>query len=128
MIIATLYDHYSKVPDTLWRWPNFQPSEIACSCCQHVMLHYGALDCLQELRTRLNRPLIVNSSYRCPRHNQAVNGHPASRHVTGEAFDLAADGDHDEIRTAALGSGFKGIGTYVTFVHVDVGDRKDWRG
>ena len=33
-------------------------------------------------------PLVVQSGYRCPVHNQNVNGKPNSRHMYGDAADL----------------------------------------
>jgi hypothetical protein len=28
---TTFYDHWRKVLEDAWRWPNFSPAEIACS-------------------------------------------------------------------------------------------------
>jgi len=27
---TTFYDHWREMPESVWRWPNFSPAEIAC--------------------------------------------------------------------------------------------------
>jgi len=44
------FRHFRDVPDTLWRWPNFSPAEIACRGTGALKLHPEALDKLQALR------------------------------------------------------------------------------
>ena len=46
---------------------------------------------LQPLRTAWERPLVINSGYRCPELNKAVGGVATSQHVKGEAADVACD-------------------------------------
>ena len=43
------------MPDSLWRWKNFSPAEIACRGTGQLKLHPEALDKLQALRDRLER-------------------------------------------------------------------------
>ena len=43
---------------------------------------------LDPLREAYGGPLYVNSGYRCPKLNAAVNGSPTSQHVKGEAADI----------------------------------------
>lgn len=49
--------------------------------CEHV---------LQPLRDKLGRAIFVNSGYRSPKVNQAVNGSANSQHLTGQAVDIEA--------------------------------------
>jgi zinc D-Ala-D-Ala carboxypeptidase len=123
MIISTLYDSAQSAPDFAAQgWHDFSPAEIACKCgCGRVLVHTAAMDALQALRTRVGRPIRLSSSYRCAAHNRAVGGAEMSYHREGMAHDVLLDGhDRDELVAAALASGFRGIGTYETFVHVDV--------
>nr|WP_276203225.1 D-Ala-D-Ala carboxypeptidase family metallohydrolase [Pseudoponticoccus marisrubri] len=53
-----------------------------------------ALDKLQALRDRLDKPLIVRSAYRSHEHNRAVGGATRSKHLDGAAFDIAM-ANHD---------------------------------
>jgi len=46
---------------------------------------------VQEIRTGLNRPLIVNSSFRSPEYNAAIGGAYYSRHQYGDAIDIDVD-------------------------------------
>jgi hypothetical protein len=49
----------------------------------------GFIDTLQELRTRCGFPLVVNSGYRCPAHNDRVSTTGlAGPHTTGQASDV----------------------------------------
>ena len=37
------FRHFREVPDSLWRWPNFSPAEIACRGTGQLELHPAAL-------------------------------------------------------------------------------------
>ena len=43
---------------------------------------------LQPLRAKLNKPIVINSGYRCPQLNNAIKGAKNSQHVLGEAVDF----------------------------------------
>ena len=45
-------------------------------------------DVLQPLRDAWGGPLFINSGYRCPELNEAVDGVPTSQHVKGQAADV----------------------------------------
>jgi len=121
--------HYREVPDSLWRWSNFSPAEIACRGTGQLKLHTEALDKLQALRDRLGKPLIVRSAYRSPQHNRAVGGAKRSKHMDGSAFDIAMS-NHDPaaFERAAREVGFLGFGFYPRsgFMHVDLGPARSW--
>ena len=119
MVISRLYNS-TDIPE--WDWQDFAPSEIACKCgCGRVLVHTQAMDSLQALRTKIGKPLRITSGYRCAKWNQQVGGVALSRHREGEAFDIDLAGhDRDELAAAALACGFKGIGKYNTFLHIDV--------
>jgi len=123
------FRHFRDVPETLWRWPNFSPAEIACRGTGQIKLHPEALDKLQTLRERLGKPLIVRSAYRSPEHNRAVGGAKASKHMDGTAFDIAMS-NHDPMKfaEAARAVGFLGFGTYPRsgFMHIDLGPARQW--
>lgn len=46
------------------------------------------LNVLQPLRDALGTPLKVNSGYRCPSLNKAINGAANSQHMSGQAADI----------------------------------------
>ena len=46
---------------------------------------------IQRIRSGLGRPLIVNSAFRSPEHNDAVGGASYSRHLYGDGVDIDVD-------------------------------------
>lgn len=125
---SILFAHYSEVPKSLWRWPNFTPQEIACHCphkprCKghgSILIVPYALDNLQALRSHIGKPFKINSAYRSPEHNAKVDGKTGSKHPLGIAFDISLDGlDRHDLCLAARNFGFNGRGQYNTFVHLD---------
>lgn len=120
--------HWSEVPAAAWRWPNFRPEEVACRSDGSLLVDPAAMDCLQALRKALGRPVGIDSAYRTPEHNKAVGGSPNSQHLLGKAFDirLSQEGERDLVVETALACGFRGIGQYDTFVHVDIGPSRTW--
>ncbi len=102
--------------------PNFLLREFECTDGSHqVVLHRVLLERLQALRNTLGRPVIINSGYRNPTHNEAVGGSPNSYHLRGMAADIRVPGMSPQaLAGAARLAGFRGIITYNTFVHVDV--------
>lgn len=46
---------------------------------------------VQEVRTGVNRPLTVNSSFRGPEYNASIGGATYSRHQYGDAIDIDVD-------------------------------------
>lgn len=48
------------------------------------------LNLLEPLRKAYNKPLIINSGYRTPELNKAVNGAKNSQHTKGQAADIHA--------------------------------------
>ena len=123
------FRHFRDVPDSLWRWRNFSPAEIACRGTGQLKLHPEALDKLQALRDRLGKPLILRSAYRSPEHNRNVGGAPRSKHMDGTAFDIAVS-NHDPVafEAAAREVGFLGFGFYPRsgFIHIDLGPARSW--
>lgn len=126
-----VYPNVAAVPlaDFQARWPNFHPSEIACRGSGKVAFNFEAMDKLQALRVRRGRPLILNSAYRSPEHNAAVDGAPGSKHLTAEAFDVSMSNHNpDEYEADAKSVGFSGFGFYPksNFIHADIGPARHW--
>lgn len=125
------FTHWRDVPtdSRSWRWPSFEPREIACRGSGELLIHDGALNALQSLRYRLGKPMVIRSAYRSAAHNARVGGVRTSKHLTGTAFDIAmADHDPRAFETAARASGFQGFGFYPAkgFMHIDLGPPREW--
>lgn len=82
---------------------------------------------IQPLRDTWDKPLAINSGYRCEEVNRAVKGEPTSQHRKGEAADVCpfgrnGHGDIEVIRRLAvtardLGLPFDQMILYPSFVH-----------
>lgn len=121
--------HFTQFGGAAWRWPNFSPRELACKGTGLLMVDESALDCLQSLRDRLGRPMLITSAYRSPEHNRRVGGAPNSLHMRGIAFDVRMDNhDPQEFEAAARACGFTGFGYYARsgFMHIDTGPARSW--
>ena len=93
--------------------PSFHLKEFACKCggkfadCRRIVVTPALLDLAQAIRDRFYpQGLLVVSGYRCPAHNRAVGGAPASYHVKGMAIDVPNRISPAQARQA----GAKGIG------------------
>ena len=112
--------------------PHFRLSEFACPCCNLIMLHPKLLAKLVELRNILERPVYINSGYRCPEYNHQVGGVVNSYHLIGLAADIKVkDINLIELLEVCEDIDFAGIGFYEkkNFLHLDVRPTKiaRWR-
>lgn len=80
---------------------------------------------LQPLRDAYQKPMKVNSGYRCPALNEIVGGVPSSQHVKGEAADIHTGSPLETFRLAHLAKSTPEIWAeidqlicYDTFVHI----------
>lgn len=67
-------------------------SEFLCKCkhetCTYTLVNPKLLVKYKELRTLWGKLLIVNSGFRCQRHNEVIGGAKDSYHKKGSAVDL----------------------------------------
>jgi len=108
---------------------HFNTQEFACKGTGKVKVSPDLVNRLNQLRDYLGVPIHVTSGYRSPEHNRTIQGAaPNSRHLSGEAADIFAEG----ISTQQLGEAAKkffgdgGIGIYSGHVHVDIGPQRRW--
>ncbi|MFZ5969326.1 MAG: YcbK family protein [Bacillota bacterium] len=101
---------------------NFSLHEFECKDGSHlVKVDEELLDKLQKLRDMLGKPVIVVSGYRTPEYNQKVGGATKSLHLEGKAADIKVSGiTPKKLAEYAEKIGFRGIGIYASFVHVDI--------
>lgn len=73
-----------------------------------------------------SKPIIVLSAYRTHTHNRKIGGAINSQHLYGRALDLRPPKGHtvhsfyELIRKLSKSTSIRGIGKYLTFVHVDI--------
>lgn len=120
---------------SVWRWKYFTPDELKCkqftkdnrtgitwdcSCGGSLQYDEDTLDKFESMREEIG-PVILNSFYRCEKHNKNQGGTKNSYHRKGQAGDvrITKTATRAKIHAAAKKVGFNGILDYNTFVHVD---------
>ena len=115
---------------------NFSLSEFECKCgCKmpnDVFENIKLLAIqLQEIRDCFNARIMINSAYRCAKHNSSIGSNNSSQHILGKAADIVIGGNSpDEVadriesmiedKELALG----GLGRYNTFTHIDIRSKR----
>lgn len=70
---------------------HFKREEFVCKCgCGRADMQRDFVIALDNIRKTLDVPLVINSGFRCERHNRSVGGGPA--HPAGVAADIAVFG------------------------------------
>ena len=102
----------------------FKEKEFACKCCGQLpplaRENVKALvsEVLDPVREKLGMPIVVNSGYRCEKHNKAVGGVKNSQHLKGEAADIQCQ-DNEKLKQLIIENGkFDQLITYPSFLHV----------
>ena len=108
----------------------FKEKEFACKCCGQLPLSTSSGQAPREnvkalvevildpVRERLGKPIVVNSGYRCPKHNKEVGGVRNSQHLRGEAADIHCE-DNEKLKQLIIENGrFDQLIDYGTFLHV----------
>lgn len=125
---------YSKTKDGNKKLStNFKVKEFACTDgSDPIFIDSELVDVLQKIRTHFAKPVTITSAYRTPGKNKAVGGQTYSQHLYGKAADIKLKGIAPKTVAAyaeKLLPGTGGIGTYNSFVHVDVRSTKArWKG
>lgn len=111
---------------------NFDLSEFECKCgCKtpdDVYVNIVKLaNQLQTLRDVVNKPIKINSGYRCEQHNKDSGGVSSSQHLLGNASDIKVKGyitkNLSKLIDELISNGDMlqgGLGIYDTFVHYDI--------
>lgn len=104
----------------------FKLSEFACPCCGRVSVAKGLVTALEFFRRSWAAPILVNSGYRCVKHNQEVGGATGSRHLIGCAadvrpVDIELIGPFQNLAGALFGrlSGWE-LKMYPRFIHIAI--------
>ena len=79
---------------------------------------------LQKLRSLLNKPIRVNSGWRCAAHNKLMGGASNSQHLIGKAADCRIIGfPNNEVGYFACRyTNCNGIGIGLSYTHLDIRD------
>lgn len=105
--------------------PHFTFAEMGCTCMNcdgSAKMDHGFMLRLQDIRDAVG-PLSITSGYRCPDHPAEKRKDKPGAHQQGRAADIGTSNaaQRFKILEAALNSGMIGIGTAMSFIHVDDG-------
>ena len=107
---------------------HFSRSEFECQCgCGGNTVDVELLRVLEDVRTYFDKPIVINSGFRCDSHNTAVGGSKLSQHTRGKAADFRIIGVSEEEVVSYLEEQYPnayGIGVYQGRTHVDVRKEK----
>jgi hypothetical protein len=121
---------------------HFSKAEFSCKCgCDFKTPDPDHVDNLERLRAVISeehgeRPITIVSGNRCEPHNKRSGGAKASRHMYGDATDIAVKGLTPDqiircaekvgplIGPASAKDGFGGLGCGYNIAHVDSRPRK----
>lgn len=125
--------------EPLWRerFPSFgmeellSPAGLECYArTGRIPLDFTAIDKLQAFRNHLGNAVKVNYAgmthrgFRSHEENAAIDGSARmSPHCLGKAFDITVDNmTEEQVFAEAIKFGWRGVGIYDTWVHVDMMD------
>lgn len=116
---------------------HFKFKEYDCPCdyanCNVTIVDGELLEKVENLRSRIGRPIIITGGFRCAKHQEDLRekgfetAEGRSSHEDGKAADLyCASINGAELALAAEKVGFRNIGTAETWIHADVreGERR----
>lgn len=67
-------------------------NEVACNCqykdCNRTLISSRTANSFYLVREHYGAPIVINSGYRCQRHNADVGGVVNSYHMIGAALDI----------------------------------------
>lgn len=101
----------------------FDDKKLACPCgCGKNNATQKLVNLLDTIYYAMSKTLTVTSVCRCEKHNAAVGGEKNSKHLDGEAVDIAATLPTDRyyIVKLALMNGGRCVEVCADHVHIDV--------
>lgn len=116
----------------------FKKSEFACKCGKYCDGYPAEIDMdmvkiADQIRTKIGKPITINSGLRCKTHNANVGGVSNSQHILGKAADLGCPSGCTPAQMASIAEVIMGntggIGIYSWGIHIDTRSTKSrWNG
>lgn len=104
----------------------FDKSEFDCKCgCSLNVINMTLVGILDNIRDRMNRPIVILSGCRCEKHNAEVGGESNSAHLRGNAVDVESSDSQFRFffEKYAYEAGIRRLGEYKSkpnMIHIDV--------
>lgn len=106
----------------------FVPEEFkkAVPACSIDDMDEAFLLKLDDARALCSVPFIINSAFRSPEYEKSNGRSGSSSHCKGLAVDLrcCSSGDRLKMLLSLIAVGFRRIGVYGSFIHVDLDTSK----
>ena len=108
------------------------PSEGWTKLDMNVKVYLVRLQKAAQKAGLISGPIYINSGWRSVQYNAKVGGAKSSQHLNGLAVDIVWDGfvaksdKTNQFVALARKEGFRGIGLYNSFVHLDIGPAREW--
>ena len=102
---------------------NFNKHEFSCKCgCgKNKPIDSELIRLLQNLRTKLTKPIHILEGVRCNKYNKEIKGFIDSPHLQGKAVDCKVKNiSLIDLAREARDIGFSRVGLYKTFLHLDI--------
>lgn len=98
----------------------FTDEELGCRCCGKLIIDRDFREKLNVARFFTGFPFILDSGYRCPKHNKDI-GSTSVNHIIGKAADIKCTNDRERYKMvmALIGAGMLGLGLGNNFIHCD---------
>jgi uncharacterized protein YcbK (DUF882 family) len=98
----------------------FTENEMKCHCCGQVHMNTDFMIRLNKARGLAGVPWIIDSGYRCLKHNAAI-GSTSDNHVVGKAADIRCMESYMRFTMVSCleAVGMTGIGIAEDFIHAD---------
>jgi len=82
------------------------------------------IDILEKARVAYGKSIVIESGFRCEKHNKEVKGVPGSSHTLGQAADIRCylAADRYALLKIFLTLGIHRIGIGRSFLHIDVSE------
>ena len=116
----------------------FKKQEFACKCGKYCNGYPAEIDMnmvkiADQIRSRIGKPIHINSGLRCKTHNANVGGVSNSQHLFGNAADLGCPSGCTPSQMSSVAEEIMGntggIGTYSWGIHIDTRSTKSrWNG
>jgi hypothetical protein len=108
------------------------PSEGWTKLDMNVKVYLIRLQQAAQKEGIISGPIYINSGWRSVQYNAKEGGAKSSQHLNGFAVDIVWDGfaarsdKTSKFVALARKQGFRGIGLYNTFIHLDIGPMREW--
>ena len=104
---------------------NFSYVEFRCKCggrfttCRRIFVTRAQIQHLELYRERVGHQVTIISGYRCPGHNNSVDGASQSQHMVGTACDVAGVLTVPQVKALRAFTGIGHSGATGRVLHVD---------